>query len=266
MPTGMCPLCKLEKEVVRSHWIPRGVYDYIRAPDEDPIIMTNQVVMFSGRHIKDYLLCHDCENILNAGGETWTIPLLADIDGRFPLHDILMTRRVDVGDEALGAFYTALNPDFRSDMLAHFGLGIFWKSSVHSWTHKKSESRIDLGPYGDGLRLYLRKEGSFPKQMALNVSIAPRPVKLITIDLPGRTSMTGCHHFRFYVPGIQYDLFVGKAIQEYQKKCCVVSAPGHPVLLLDLSESMSRTAREVARKAHIAKRVKDYRRNLKADS
>jgi len=256
-------MCQLEKQLVKSHLIPRAVYDYCRPPDDDPIIMTNEVVTFSSRQTKDYVLCMDCEDILNSDGETWVLPLLADMDGGFPLYDILTSRKADIGDGTISAYFAANNRDLRTEMLAHFGLGIFWKASVYSWTKKKREPRIELGPYQEPLRLYLRKEGPFPKEMALVAVVAPRPVTFASMGLPYRTSTKECHHFMFHVPGIQFNLYVGKEIPESQRKCCVVSSPGNPMLLCDLSDSMIRTAREQLATAHMAQRVVEYQNKLK---
>src|SRR5439155_19445344 len=75
----------------------------------------------------------------------------------------------------VATYAAANNPHFEITKLTHFALGIFWKASVHSWEKRKQiEPRIDLGPYGERLRKFLRGESSFPNNMALTIWLADR--------------------------------------------------------------------------------------------
>ncbi len=98
METGLCPLCKKAKEIVDSHLIPKAVYPYCRDPEGNTIVINPDFLGFSDRQIHTPLLCLDCEDILNKGGEGWLMPLLAEYDGKFPLHEILTRYPPDVTD------------------------------------------------------------------------------------------------------------------------------------------------------------------------
>jgi hypothetical protein len=57
--------------------------------------------------------------------------------------------------------------------LIHFGMGMFFKAAVHGRQKGRTEPRINLEPYTELLRLWLRGEGKFPSDMYLVFQIAP---------------------------------------------------------------------------------------------
>ena len=80
MPIQKCPMCLETKSVVSSHLYPAALYDYCRnSVGESPMCVANGVVMVTDRQVQDYLLCLECEEVLNKGGETWVNPKLATI-------------------------------------------------------------------------------------------------------------------------------------------------------------------------------------------
>ena len=51
--SGECPLCLLEKALVRSHLIPQAIYDYFRSRDgTSPVRVGDGVIMHSDRQIE----------------------------------------------------------------------------------------------------------------------------------------------------------------------------------------------------------------------
>jgi hypothetical protein len=160
-----CPLCLEDKEIVSSHLIPQAMYDYCRTVDSEPVIMTSRIVMQTSRQVQHTLLCHDCEDILNKGGESWLLPLLATMDKKFPLLDIIERFEPDVVDGELRAYAAGRNPAIEIQKLIHFTVGVFWKASIHSWEGGNKTPRIELGPYGERVRTFLRGETPFPKNM-----------------------------------------------------------------------------------------------------
>lgn len=109
--------------------------------------VANDAVMLTDHQVQDYLLCLDCEDILNKGGETWVNPKLATIKASFPLYDLLMKVAPAFQDEKGGVYWAAQNPDIDVEKLTHFAMGIFWKGAVHAWRIGREKIRIDLGPY-----------------------------------------------------------------------------------------------------------------------
>src|SRR5271167_136953 len=162
MPTQKCPLCLDIKPVVKSHLIPQAMYDYCRPPGGNPIAISSQLVIESSRQVQDYLLCLECEDCLNRGGETWLVPLLAQREGGFPFYDLLTRVGPAIIDDDVKGFAAANNPDIQPDKLTHFAMGVFWKAAVHSWSGSSTEPLIELGPYAEPIRRYLRGGTEFP--------------------------------------------------------------------------------------------------------
>ena len=74
MPIGKCRMCLHEKTLVRSHLMPAALYDYCRKGEHRPIKVGGGFVMPTDRQTQDYLLCEDCEDVLNTGASAgfWT--------------------------------------------------------------------------------------------------------------------------------------------------------------------------------------------------
>src|SRR6267154_38265 len=129
MPVQKCPLCLETKKVVSSHLIPAKVYEYFHAPGTHPISISSKVVMATDRQLQAYLLCQECEDRLNKGGEMWLLPLLARYEGSFPFHDLLAKVAPDaVADEGIG-YWAAKNPKIQVDKMVHFAMGMFFKAA-----------------------------------------------------------------------------------------------------------------------------------------
>jgi hypothetical protein len=256
--TGKCNLCLDEKDLVSSHLIPRGVYDYCKPPGSDPVILTKELVIQSSRQIQDYVLCGECENFLNKRGESWVLPLLARMDGAFPFHDILHEQAADIAEPDFQVYSSSKNPNIDVSKLANFALGIFWKASVHSWRGGRLEPQIELGRYGEPLRLYLRSQGPFPKEMMLSVCVLPQPVRFIAANIPYRGSAEGFHNFLFHVPGLYFALRVGKGVPPEIKGGCFVANSGHPIIEAEFEKALVNVAREATANAHVHKKVLAY--------
>jgi hypothetical protein len=235
MLRGLCPLCKETKEIVSSHLIPARVYEYCRPPGSHPIAVSAEYVNRTDRQTQDHLLCLECEDILNRGGETWLLPLLASAEGSFPFYDILTRVAPDIRDDKAAGYAAANNPDIPCDKLTHFAIGVFWKASVHSWRGKEKEPMIELGPYREDARKFLRGESEFPIRMTMTIGILPPPVKLIGFEYPCRGADNEWHSFTFYIPGIRFVLNVGRSIDEGTRRICFVRHPARPIIVYDFS-------------------------------
>jgi hypothetical protein len=244
MESGLCPLCKKTKEIADSHLIPKAVYPYCRDPQGNTIVINPDFLGFSDRQIHTPLLCFDCEDILNKGGEGWLMPLLAEYDGRFPFYDILTQKSPDGADGNATAYAAARNDEIKCEKLAHFAMGIFWKAAVHSWRGGRTEPIIELGPYRESVRTFLLGESAFPSHIALTVGILPAPTKLITFQLPESGGQTKWHDFSFYIPGIKFVLAVGRSVTSELEDACFVRNRAHPILLMNFSGPMYQRLRE----------------------
>jgi hypothetical protein len=92
---------------------------------------------------------------------------------------------------------------------------------------------IDLGPYADRVRLWLRGEKPFPEHMALAVFFAQPGKCLIALQGPGAIKPGGWHRFWSYIHGISFTLHVGRTIDRNMREGCFYSSPDHPVIMAD---------------------------------
>lgn len=266
MPIGKCALCLRQKELVKSHLIPRAMYDYCRTADSEPVVMTSKVMMQSSRQMQDYLLCFDCEGLLNREGENWLTPLLATIDKKFPLLDLLERLPPEVVDaEEQGVGYAAFrNPEVRTEKLIHFAMGVFWKASVHPWRGDSEEPLIELGPYRESIRTFLLGERPFPSHMGLVVGLLPRENALISFNQPYRTLAEGHHRYLLYIPGIQFVLHVGNRLPSDMPSICIATNPARPIVVADFSKDVAKVFREIAAKARKSAKLIEYLKRTKS--
>jgi hypothetical protein len=265
MKLGICRMCLSEKQLVESHLIPRAVYDLCRSEDSEPVKITSTVIMQTSRQTKDYLLCSDCDNHLSKFGETWLLPKLKTWDKGFPLYDILAKVSPDVVEGDGAAYAASRNPGVDVQAIAHFAIGIFWKASVHSWLKDRKEPRIDLGPYSDKLRQFLRGQASFPDHVVLNVGVVRPEVTFSNALEPYRGTAAGVRNYIFNVPGMQFVLTIGKTIGSELKRTCFYSNALHPIIVTDLAEPMKEIYREQSAKAHKSKKLVAYLAAQKKD-
>jgi hypothetical protein len=258
MPIQKCPLCAETKNVVSSHLMPARMYEYCRPPGGHHISVGSNLVIETDRHLQDYLLCTDCEDDLNKGGEMWLLPLLSRYQGPFPFYDILSKVPPDVVDGDVAAYAASRNPEIHVEKLVHFSLGVFWKAAVHPWSSLRTGPMIDLGGYAEPIQKCLRGEAGYPKKIALTIGVLPPPAQLISFHNPYQSARKEWSNFLFYVSGIEFALAVGPAIDETFRENCFVCNPWHPIIVTDFSKDIEGIIRQVWARAHKARNVAKY--------
>jgi hypothetical protein len=231
MPVGKCKMCLKEKAIVMSHFMPRFLYDYCRVGEHRPIKLGGEAVFPTDRQTQDYLLCEGCEDILSKGGETWIADKLATWERAFPLYDLLAKHPPDFKEDGTVLYSAANNPEIRVDKLTHFALGMFWKASVHSWSGTATDPRIELGPYSEKIRIWLRGESEFPKHVFLTAVVSPPLRAQIALIDPYEAERQECRSFFFNVPGILFMLNVGKTVDKSMQFLCIHNNPRHPITI-----------------------------------
>lgn len=233
MKRGICKMCLLERDLVLSHLMPAALYAYCYRDEHRPIKYGDGFLLPTDRQTKDYLLCEDCEDILNHGGESWIADKLATWERTFPLYNILAKLPADFDEDGMVVYFAAQNPEIKVDKLTHFALGLFWKASVHPWKTGRTEPRIELGPYSEDIRKWLIGEGSFPKHVYLITAIE-RPARAqIALNDPYEGVRGGGHNFFVHVPGLLFMLTVGKTVDESMQWLCIHNNPRNPINISD---------------------------------
>lgn len=252
--SGVCALCRNQAELLDSHLMPAGAYKLLREPNNDithPILVTAETTVQTPAQVHDYLLCADCELRFEQRGEDWVLKNQPHRNGRFPMREYLLlstTRsQLPTGLLVKGPH----DPLFDVHKLIYFAASVFWRSSVHHWSHAKhlmSPARLP-DPFEEQLRLFLLDKGSFPPDAILIISLAAT-YSLPHLTFPGalaRASSTSLDiaGYGFAIPGIQFRLQWGD-LNEERKKICATKPP-HAVLISDRIQEQMREAAEKLR-------------------
>jgi hypothetical protein len=238
-------MCLLQKPLASSHFMPAALYEYCRTADNKPFRIGGGFVIPTDYQTQDYLLCDECEDILNSGGETWVLDKLAIWERTFPLYDLLTKQPPEFDENGSALFYAVKNSLIDAEKLTHFAMGMFWKASVHAWRGNSTEPRIELGPYSDRIRLWLRGEGDFPKHVYLIAAISRPERAQISLNDPYESESREWHSFILHVPGLMFMLHVGKIVDASMQALCFFTNPGHPICVSDdLTRSFERQLAE----------------------
>jgi hypothetical protein len=224
VPHALCQLCRKHKELRDSHFLPKSVLKSLRAPTAsviDPITITDEVAISSSKQVKDYVLCHDCEQRFSRLGETWVVGKMARLNS-FPLADMVQSGTPIIAGAEYDMYAGAAIPAIKTDQLAYFALSVFWRSVAHRWKSIAKVPEIDLGPYQEPIRQFLAGEAGFPKDVAVWVWLWTAKPYMLAAYFPMRVNPGEVYHsFEFYIPGIAFHLFSGRKIpQETRNGCC----------------------------------------------
>lgn len=240
---GICKLCLQSRLLQRSHLLPAAVYKRLysqKAANPNPLLISSAAIVQTSRQTQTWLLCTDCEDVLNRRGERWLLPLIANADKTFLLYDRLSKIQPDVVLPKFTAYAAVKSSEINVNALTHFALGIFWKASVHSWRSQNPETQINLGPYQESLRNYVLHSSSdnFPKNISLMVVLLPPSNVPLLANIPvGGPRGEGYRNYKFYIPGIQFVLCVGKTVD---LDICFYNNPLHPIYVQDIRKEIEK--------------------------
>lgn len=120
------------------------------------------------------------------------------------------------------------------------------------------EPMIELGPYAEPVRMFLRGQAGFPDHMFLTIGVLPPPVKLISFHNPYQGSKKEWKNFLFYVSGIEFSLGAGAAVDGSVRESCFACNPLHPIIVVDFSPDIEAIIKRVWANARKARNVEKY--------
>jgi hypothetical protein len=228
MPVGICRLHVEETELRESHLIPRAIYKVVRSPGDsnpNPVLITEEAKIRTQYQVKDYAFCDTCEQLLNDRGERWVIENSWRSEKSFPMFDTIAAATPTYADRTLKEYSgTAAGLDI--EKLIHFGAGIFWRAAAHTWMPVEGQQppKLELGPYEEQLRRFVLGQDPFPEHLALTVAVSSNKSVLLNErftfpDLKGRGAQY--RHYKFTIPGLYFDLLVGKVLPPGAKHVCI---------------------------------------------
>ena len=230
-PTGACRLCGLVRPLCKSHLLPKQLYSLLHDPD-DPKHFTLGTgrLNHTMRQIHEYLLCEECEERFNSGGERWVLANSLQSSGDFPLRDALRAAKPFVKLQDSIA-YLGSAPGVDLDKLVYFAASVFWRTSVGKWSLTDrwfgNDSKVDFGPiYNEELRLFLMTERTFPANAVLVVYVADEDSPYTTVTFAGGGRQKEGHfQYSFQIPGMMFFLVLGKSIPDHIRGLCAVNNP-----------------------------------------
>lgn len=221
MPVRKCALCLQIRELCDSHVIPAAFYRILREGTKrgnDPVVVHKNTALFSSDQARAHLLCSDCKDRLNRGCEDWVLRNCWRSSTSFPLHAALTSVQALFDDGDIRAYAGKMVPGVDVGKLIYFGASVFWRASVcASRLGRIEEQRLRLGPYENALRIYLLSGSEqTPAGVAMLVTVTKTLDELHNkvVAMPYLYCKAAYWHYKFVVPGLTFDMFLGKVIPE----------------------------------------------------
>ena len=234
MPAGVCRLCRNHRELKDSHLLPKALYKLLTlmgkavgSTNANPVVITPKIAIQTSKQVSDYLLCDICEDLLNKCGEKWIIANCWRSADDFPIGAALDNFAPLTIEDGIQVYLGCAAPAIELNQLVHFGVGVFWRAAAHQWSAVAGHSpaRLHLGPYEEELRLFIHGDAPFPEDAVLYVSVSSShaPGANHTVVFPyHRRPRSGCHQYMFCIPGVTFQLMVGKGTPHTVRDGCTL--------------------------------------------
>lgn len=187
------------------------------------IYITKKAVVQKDYRIADYLLCRDCEDRFNFGGEKWLLANTYRGRGEFPLQAALQVASRD-GRPVIPLQQATIvpaeeTPGIQLPKLIYFAASVFWRAAAHSWRQIDRRIQIALGPYEERLRRFLLAEEPFPDNAALLINVGDDNSPNMSAIYPYSDRVQGVWQHRFAVPGMAFWLHLGRVSDAMSAMC-----------------------------------------------
>lgn len=239
MNRGICKLCHNESVLLESHFLPAAIYKSLLNRAErnpHPYLMSATRTIESSRQIQDHILCAECEDRFNRGGESWVLSQMAREKG-FPLQEKLLAASPIQSIPGLTTYAAGRIKGIDVDKLEYFALSVFWRASVHTWKPPFGEKyeRLELGPYRERLGLYLLG-GPFPKDVVTLISVctASEFDRGMFPPFPGIPRPNEGRPYSFLIPGIQFSMVLGRGMTAESRELSSHISPERRVFISPL--------------------------------
>ncbi len=226
---NICGLCQ-NNESVDSHLIPKASYRTVAAKSKsnNPVLTIGDKSVKTSSQVRSYFLCNTCEARLNDYGENHVLRYTYEKSGNFKLQEILKKLSPEFKIDNALAYSGNKIPDIKIDHFVHFAAGIFWKASAGKWYFLKEPLKNNqLGnKYEEQLGKFLKGDSLFPENMALTMSVSNEDEPFPIVIFPEHEKRDGFFQHRFYIPGIEFILWVGNLIPKKIKEISISHTSG----------------------------------------
>jgi hypothetical protein len=226
---NICGLCR-NNESVDSHLIPKASYRTVAAKSisNNPVLTTGDKSVKTSIQVRSHFLCKTCEDRLNDNGENHVLKYTYEKYGNFKLQEILKKLSPEFKSDNALVYSGNKIPNIKIDHFVHFAVGIFWKSSAGKWYFLREPLKNNqLGnKYEEQLGKFLMGDSLFPENMVLTMSVSNEKDPFPIVIFPEHEKRDGFFQHRFYIPGIEFILWVGKLIPKNIKKISISHTSG----------------------------------------
>ena len=238
MQIGRCELChKPNKELQESHLLAAGFLRRLQSDgkgNRNPYLMSLNWVGQTSKQATQPLLCTECEDRFNAGGERWVIANgYNPQEDRFPLRERIMPAKTLFSGPYGGAYDASQIPGIEIEKLVYFGPSVIWRATTRSWRIQKEHyNQLPIeSKYQEELRQYLLGNASFPESAASVVYVSPSRIPPLSAGYPECHQEESHANYRFYVAGLWFLLLLGEELSDDSRKMCILRSPVHPLCL-----------------------------------
>lgn len=213
MITGICGLCRDQSELIDSHLLPKSAYKQIRgeiAGRQSPVILNQSrgTAFSSDAQVTQFLLCKECEDLFSKNGERRLGKLWSTKSG-FALRDSLHKLKPVASKRHVTAYNA--NEIEHLDNLFYFAISVFWRAHMWDWRGNHSYGRTLGAKYSEMFRSFLLKRGDITDTyLMISVNSNNRYDSLMSLPT-ARKEFGGVLH-TFHVPGLRFELLIGKSI------------------------------------------------------
>jgi hypothetical protein len=136
-------------------------------------------------------------------------------DGTFLLRDLTLATEPANWAAEQRLYHGTRNAALNIDALRHFAVGVFWKASVTAW-HTPAGNvsvRNPLGSiYEEAFRQYLIGKSPFPNSARIMIWLCAESDPPVMMLFPDMRRCPGYHAHRFFVPGLCFQMLVGRVL------------------------------------------------------
>jgi hypothetical protein len=217
--------------------MPKALYKLLRSPElanPHPTMMSEDAILETSRQAKTFLLCSDCEQRFHRNGEDWMLRNCCRAPDQFRLREVLLRSSPGYDDGQIRVYGSRSIPQVDTAKLVYFAASVFWRAAVARWVVESTViEELALGAvYCEQLRLFLLDEGDFPLNVAITIEVFMfHEPSLGTMLFPAGGRQGEFRSYRFAVPGVRFDLFVGKGIPAEARRMCTFRSPEGLIML-----------------------------------
>jgi len=234
--TGSCGLCGNVGQLQDSHLIPRSIYRLLRASGKPVVHLTANFAIPTDREITDYFLCPSCEDLFSRNGELWVVGHCYRPRAKtFRLQTALRGANAVGGSQEFRLYDGSCVPGIEMDKLVYFAVSLFWRAAAHKWWNDITQ--LGFGPYLDPIRLFLLGRGDLPKEAVVLITVSPAVRPERSASPPAGSRKGSCHRYYFEIPGVSFQLLLGKRIPSELRRLCAYRT--RTIVVTSISEERS---------------------------